>query len=344
MIFQAVSDADPNAENRLYTVIEGPFAVEKLFVSGRKAVCSDASGFFAAHPGIADLRDEASGRIFSEDGTRVFGECLGLQKKLVICGAGFVSMPVIRIGKMLGFEVTVIDERERFAAQAGEAGADHVLCMPFEQALSGIPGSSGTFFVIVTRGHRYDKDCLRAISRKPSAYVGMMGSRRRVGMVKEDLAAEGVPAGFLDSVSMPIGLPIGADTPEEIAVSIFAEIIEKKNSSSKEGPLPKELLEALAGAEKAGGEAPMLLTIVSKRGSAPRKPGTRMLLYPDGTQVGTIGGGCAEAAMTAEAIRMMKNGTERTALRRVRMTAETAADEGMVCGGDLEVFLERIGG
>ena len=168
----------------------------------------------------------------AESQTRIYRERIGRTPKMIICGAGHVSMPVIRMGKMLGFTVTVIEDRPKFADHARAAGADQVLCEPFSDGLSKIRGDSDSWFIIVTRGHRYDTECLEAILRKPYAYVGMMGSRRRVAIVKDQLEEKGVERALLDAVHTPIGLKIGAETPEEIAVSVMAEIIQVKNAGT----------------------------------------------------------------------------------------------------------------
>lgn len=104
---------------------------------------------------------------------------------MVVCGAGHISIPIIRIGKMLGFHVTVIDDRLSFANTARKEGADTVICKPFGEALEEINGSTGHYFIIVTRGHRYDQDCLSQIIGKKNAYIGMIGSKVRVKLVKD---------------------------------------------------------------------------------------------------------------------------------------------------------------
>ena len=113
-----------------------------------------------------------------KDSPRVYCERVSRTPRLIICGGGHVSMPIIRLGKMLGFAVTVIEDRPKFADNARAAGADMVVCQPFASALSQIRGDSDSWFIIVTRGHRYDTECLDAILQKKYAYVGMMGSRR----------------------------------------------------------------------------------------------------------------------------------------------------------------------
>lgn len=282
---------------------------------------------------------------------RVFRERIGRTPKLIICGAGHVSMPIIRMGKMLCFDVTVIEDRPKFADNARTAGADQVYCVPFREGLAEIAGDSDSWFVIVTRGHRYDSECLEAILQKRYAYVGMMGSRRRVTIVKDQLEEKGISREVLDNVHTPIGLQIGAETPEEIAVSVMAEIIQVKNDQSKEnggkaGGYTDEMLSCILDTESSRknirDQKKVLATIISRKGSAPRSVGTKMLVLEDGTTIDTIGGGCIEGEIIQKALVMMRMNTPDFQVRTVDMTAGQAENEGMVCGGIVEVMLERI--
>lgn len=272
--------------------------------------------------------------------TRIYRERIGRTPKMIICGAGHVSMPIIRMGKMLGFTVTVIEDRPKFADHARASGADQVLCEPFSDGLSKIRGDSDSWFIIVTRGHRYDTECLEAILQKPYAYVGMMGSRRRVAIVKDQLEVKGVCREALDGVHTPIGLKIGAETPEEIAVSVMAEIIQVKNAGSAKGGYSPELLDAVLDPDDS--REKVLATIISRKGSAPRSVGTKMLIRADGTTVDTIGGGCIESEVIRKALLMIRAEDEGFRLCTVDMTADAAEDEGMVCGGVVEVMLEKV--
>ena len=249
------------------------------------------------------------------------------------------------------FAVTVIEDRPKFADNARAAGADRVFCVPFREGLADIPGDSDSWFVIVTRGHRYDTECLEAILQKRYAYVGMMGSRRRVAIVKNQLEEKGVSREVLDAVHTPIGLKIGAETPEEIAVSVMAEIIQVKNVRSEEsggraGGYSDEILSCIFGTEtdekNTGVPKKVLATIISRKGSAPRSVGTKMLILEDGTTVDTIGGGCIESEIIQKALVMMRTDTPDFQICTVDMTADQAEDEGMVCGGVVEVMLERV--
>ncbi len=275
--------------------------------------------------------------VVTEDGISIYRERIGGRKKLYICGGGHVSMPIIRIGKMIGFTVTVLEDRPKFADNARAAGADRVFCEPFGDGLARITGDEDSWFVIVTRGHRYDTECLECILRKRHAYVGMMGSRRRVAIVKDQLHQKGVSRELLDSVHTPIGLKIGAETPEEIAVSIMAEIIQVKNNRDNSGEYSEEMLRGLMSED---GRKKTVATIVSRKGSAPRGIGTKMLIYEDGMTVDTIGGGCVESEIIQKALLMMRTGTPEFQICRVDMTMDAAEDEGMVCGGVVEVMLE----
>ena len=294
-----------------------------------------------------------------KDSPRVYCERVSRTPRLIICGGGHVSMPIIRLGKMLGFAVTVIEDRPKFADNARAAGADTVVCQPFASALSQIRGDSDSWFIIVTRGHRYDTECLDAILQKKYAYVGMMGSRRRSAIVKEQLAGKGVSRERLEEVHTPIGLKIGAETPEEIAVSVMAEIIQVKSAKAvqvrtdrdkagdersghiRTGGYSEEMLACIFG-EKADEKKKVLATIISRRGSAPRGVGTKMLVLEDGSTVDTIGGGCVESEIIQKSLLMMRMETPDFQICTVDMTADEAEDEGMVCGGVVEVMLERI--
>ena len=343
--YDVISELNINLENRMFTVCEGENAGEKMIVSaGEPAWMSDEDGFFSLH--ASEALSAKDGSLTLIEGQRIFAELLGNEKKMVICGAGHVSMPVIEIAKMLGFRVTAIDDREQFVQNALDHGADEGICSGFEEALSDIPGDPDTFFIIVTRGHLSDSECLLSIIRKPHAYIGMIGSHRKVGLVKQLLKDNGISEGLIDSVHTPIGLDIGAETPEEIAVAILAEIIEVKNKTRKGAGIPADIMRALLSDER--GPA-VLATIISKQGSSPRAAGTRMLVGEDGIITGTIGGGCAEATVmlyASEALRNLENkenhGTIKPVIMNVDMTGRDVAESGMICGGAIEVLLEVV--
>lgn len=145
--------------------------------------------------------------------------------QLIIFGGGHISQSLAAMGSMIGFQVTVLDDRPLFANRERFPTARQVLCKPFEEAVLEVPITRASYVVIVTRGHRSDETCLRGVLHSPAGYIGMIGSRRRVGGVMSRLVEDGEPAHLVRRVHSPIGLDIGAQTPEEIAVSILAEII-----------------------------------------------------------------------------------------------------------------------
>ena len=344
-LYRAVADCDPNKKNVVVTVLDGDSFGEKALLSDGQLVWESVEGgyFSARFAAVWDtLLDPAQSRkgVISLDGIRVFGDWLGQEMKLVICGAGHVSMPVIRIGKMMDCHVTVLEDRPLFADNARRAGADVVLCDSFAHGLDQVEGGSSTYFVIGTRGHRYDQVCLEKIVRKDHAYIGMIGSRRRVAAVKEMVLEQGGDPEVLENVYTPIGLDIGAETPTEIGVAIMGEIIQVKNKTKRTCGYSKEIMhEILSGEENDGRK--VLATIVTRRGSAPRDAGTKMLVLPDGRCIGTIGGGCMEANIMRKALSMSRGGNA-LKLCHVDMTGEDAEDEGMVCGGVVDVLLECI--
>ena len=344
--YEMIDDANPNHRNVTMTVLEGEYMGEKaVFTNHALSWKESENGFFAAHEAEAK-EQETDGRlaVVTIAGTRVFREMLGGEKKFVICGGGHVSIPIIQMGLMIGCQVTVLEDRPKFADNARRAGATEVICEPFADGLQKIAGDEDTFFIIVTRGHRYDQTCLESIARKPPAYIGMIGSRRRVKIVKEAIIAGGADPEVVNHVYTPIGLDIDAETPEEIAVAVLAEIIEVKNKRKRGHGYSREIMRAILGAEMLPREerAKVMATIVSRKGSAPRDVGTRMLILPDGTCVGTIGGGCVESDIFQKALLMLRTGETKPQLVSVDMTGEEAEDDGMVCGGIIEVLLEVV--
>ena len=259
----------------------------------------------------------------------------------MICGAGHVSIPVIKMAVMMDCEVIVLEDRPMYADHARLAGASQVICEPFEEALDKVQGSADTYFVILTRGHRYDQICLEKIAAKEHAYIGMIGSRRRTALVKQSLAEKGVDQEVLDAVYTPIGLDIGAQTPAEIGVAIIAEIIEVKNRKKRTYGYSKEIMRALT-AQEPYPEKKIMATIITRHGSAPQGLGTKMLIYRDGRCVGTIGGGCMEARVIQIARLMAAGEGEQARICHVDMTGNEAEEEGMVCGGEVDVFLEIV--
>lgn len=263
--------------------------------------------------------------------------------RLIIYGGGHVAKPVSELAARVGFSVTVIDDRPSFANIGRFPEAESVICESFERSFELIKFRKTDFAVIVTRGHRHDGIVLREALKHDLSYIGMIGSRRRVRAMMEELLNEGFDKDKLNLVNSPIGIDIGAVTPDEIAVSIVAQLISFKNRSvlnkfGKDFVFPEFDVEV---AEKISEESPVpraLITILSSKGSTPRKAGAKMVLYQDGRIIGSIGGGCSEAGVISSARSIMPD--KGYMIEHVDMTGEVAESEGMVCGGVMDVLIE----
>jgi xanthine dehydrogenase accessory factor len=145
--------------------------------------------------------------------------------RLIVVGGGHVGLAVATLGDFLGFSVTVIDDRDDFANRERFPMADEVCCGNVGVEIDGLQVDNTSHFVLVSRGHLQDELALRTVLGKGAGYVGMIGSKRRTRTVIDHLVEEGYSSDELAAVSTPIGLSIGAETPEEIALSVLAEII-----------------------------------------------------------------------------------------------------------------------
>ena len=155
----------------------------------------------------------------------VFVDVVIPRPTLLVLGAGHVGMPIAEVGHLCGFKVIVVDDRADMVSAERFPHADERIARDFVDALRDLEITPGTYVVIVTRGHAYDKQVLHAVIDSPAAYVGMIGSRRKVQVIFDHLRAAGVAEALIRRVYSPIGLDIGGRTPAEIAVSILAEIV-----------------------------------------------------------------------------------------------------------------------
>jgi xanthine dehydrogenase accessory factor len=156
--------------------------------------------------------------------------------ELYIFGAGHVATAVYRVARVVGFDVTVIDDRDTYANRERFPEALQVIAEDFDKAMAQIAPRESSFIVIVTRGHRDDMRILRWAVQTSARYVGMIGSKRKTIGIFKELQKEGLSEHLFDRVHAPIGLDIGAVTPEEIAVSIMAELIAERRNVERELP------------------------------------------------------------------------------------------------------------
>lgn len=252
--------------------------------------------------------------------------------KLVVLGGGHVGSQTVHLGHFLDFEVTVIDDREEFANKCAHPDADFVFCHDFETVEELFPKEKNTFYVVVTRGHAADKICVEKILKHQSyAYLGMIGSKLKVQKTFEALENDGFTKEQLGSIHAPIGLKIGGRTPQEIALSIAAELVQEKNRNTC-STLSQELMDTK--------ESGVLCIITKKTGSSPRGEGSMMLVTDNGT-LGSIGGGVLEKAVieTAKQVREISYDT-------YDLSSEESKNLGMICGGTNKILfvplLEKI--
>ena len=179
------------------------------------------------------------------DAYEVMVEVVEAPVALLIIGGGHIGLSLATIGAHVGFSVAVMDDREMYANAERFPMADFVKAGEFTQMIADFPIGTNTYIVMVSRGHKQDETALRAVVNRGAGYVGMIGSKRRVSTVLRHLAEEGFAIEDLERVYTPIGFDIGAETPEEIAVSIMAEIIAVRRGGSgrpmREGRPPIKL-------------------------------------------------------------------------------------------------------
>ena len=324
----------------LATVLEGPTQGERVLLRNTAPVWpEELPAFWGEH--LAALAAVTSSGILKSAGQRIFVERFGAAPQLVVCGGGHVGASVVRLAKLLGLPVTALEDRPEFAEELRQAGADAVLCLPFAEGLAQIPGGQETYFVVVTRAHSCDIACLRSILQKPAAYVGMMGSRGRAALVRRQLLENGLDSQRIDALCAPIGLAIGAQTAAEIALSILAQIVQVKNARPQTEGYPVALLDAMVQAEKAHTPA-VLATIIARHGSTPRDVGAKMLVLPDGSTVGSVGGGIMEHYTVQAAQKLLAQAMP--ALQCLQLSADGKNEDAAVaaCGGSMEVLLQTL--
>ncbi|HUE96023.1 MAG TPA: XdhC family protein [Longimicrobiaceae bacterium] len=242
-VVEALSGGEPVAE---VVVVASESADAPL--GARVVVCEDrmegslgaaAIDAAAAEAGRESLRSRKSvtRRVEGKRGeVELFVEPHHPPDELLIVGAGHIARPLAHIGAMLGFRVIVLDDRPGFATRDRFPDAARLVNADFSDPFRDVPLGRGTHLVLVTRGHKYDYEALRDVLLRglELGYIGMVGSQRRVRAALEQLVREGIPRERLERVYAPIGLDIGAETPEEIAISIIGEIIRLRRGGTGE--------------------------------------------------------------------------------------------------------------
>ena len=264
--------------------------------------------------------------------------------RLILLGCGHVSIDVYRLAKTIGFDVVAVDDRPTFANYERFPDAE-IICDDFVSAIEKLCITHRDYICVLTRGHLWDAQCIRAIlSGEMPYYLGLISSKKRAAGLRDILIEEGFDQEAIDAIHAPIGLKIGAMTTAEIAVSICAELIQERHKqyvNPRDNELAQtnvdfDLLRYLALSD----EPRALVTVLSSTGSTPVKSGSMMAVNALGHVAGTVGGGCGEAAAINKARRMLDK-SEQTVLH-IDLSNEVAADNDMVCGGSMTVLIENI--
>lgn len=243
--------------------------------------------------------------------------------KLIVLGGGHVGKEIAKLGNYLEFEVTVIDDRPDFVTKEAIPEANDLYFHDFDTVEEILPETDNAFYVVVTRGHAADRICVEKILNRKYAYLGMIGSKKKIAATYEMLMKQGISQEQLDTIHAPIGLPIGARTPKEIAMSVAGELILEKNKQ-----ISSTLSTDLANTKEQG----VLCVIIEKHGSSPRGEGSMMLVTKHGV-IGTIGGGILECAVIEKARKVTDVTTE-----EFQLSNEESAALGMICGGKNKIL------
>lgn len=185
----------------------------------------------------------------------IFIEPILSDPQLIIMGAGHLGQAVARLAGPVGFQVVVLDDRESFASRDRFPDADRLIVSPFELGLDHLKVRKNSYILVVTRGHSHDQLATESAVQTDASYVGLVGSRRKIKIIVEKLLEKGLAPETLRKLYAPIGLDIGSETPEEIAISVMAELIALRKSKHHRNEKQKFVLGLLESFEKKSADA-----------------------------------------------------------------------------------------
>lgn len=335
----------------LMLCVSGAHKGDKLLVSentvvGENQILQD--DFLKNH--INDIEDLSGAGLVKIEDDEVFVIKASKHSRLIILGAGHVAKALVDIVKNLEFEVFVIDDRKELIDESERPENCDFICGDYKDIIAGLDERADDYYVCMTRGHRFDMECVRAILGRKHTYVGLMSSKFRAQKLRQDLVSEGYDIGKVNKIHSPIGLSIGAKSPYEIAVSVAGELIKHRYESG----LAISIDDRIIGALDFTNCHKVICIIIDKRGSAPRLPGTTMVINEDGTIAGTIGGGIIEKNIIDKALDMINKAKEQgdagarndivSEIVTQSVMAADVVDDGMLCGGKVTVYMELIRG
>lgn len=202
-------------------------AVHKALFVGDRAIGSTSPAMRAA-ASSSDPRSE-----LPTLAGQVLVEPLVGRPRLVVFGGGHVGARVVDAAAFAGWRVIVVDDRAEFADPARHPAAERTVACAYHELPASLGIDADSYVVVATRGHQHDAVVVEQIARLPTRYLGMLGSRRKVTLTWKLLEQQGIPRERLDQIHAPVGLSIGADTPEEIAISVVAELVAVRRSASR---------------------------------------------------------------------------------------------------------------
>ena len=199
----------------------GGGGLEKSVIADAQKALHKEKSFLKEYP-----LDEKSGMQICGGRVSIFFEVVKPLKRLIIAGAGHIGLALSFIGKLLDFSIIIVDDRHSFANKKRFPHVDQVICASYRNAFRKMTIDKNTYIVIVTHGHLYDQVCLQAVLPSQAGYIGMIGSAKKIKHVFAALRKQGFTQKALRRVHTPVGLYIGAETPEEIAVAIAAQLVQ----------------------------------------------------------------------------------------------------------------------
>lgn len=336
-LFKVIRDVELYSHSVIATILEDGAATKTLFSGPEIVVCGGNLKFMKEHQ--AEIVNVRKTGIYGFGGKEVYCEVVETVPDLIVCGAGHVGLACIKAGKMIEMNVTCYEDRDEFADLAEEAGADKVIRGEVAKNLEDLEAGENTFIVTMMRAHALDEANLEKLLPLDAAYIGMLGSPKKVNAIKGRLDEKGFDLTLFDRLHTPIGLDIAAQTPEEIGIAIIGEIIKCKNEGKDHS---KAFTDEQFSAIIDDKEPAVLCTLVRKYEASPREPGTKMVVKAGGEKIGTIGGGLAEAETIKFAQKFLEDDSFKTAVRKVGEGKITAVNSGMLCGGIVDILFERV--
>ncbi|GCE11126.1 XdhC family protein [Tengunoibacter tsumagoiensis] len=216
------------ADSSLVGSLAGPVTDARIATEGLNALTEGRSYLWQIH------LDADQGEAVGSCGAtlQIFFEILRPEPRLIIAGAGYVAQSLARLATQLGFRVIVVDERRDLADPKSFTSNVQLLFGSIPETIHNLKADESSWIVIVTRGHQLDKESLQAALASHATYIGMIGSPGKVKRIFKELSEAGIPTERLAQVHAPIGLDLGAETPDEIALSIAAEIVMLRHQAS----------------------------------------------------------------------------------------------------------------